>query len=404
MTNTITAGNRGKRARGDCFVSFEPAASGKLDIEINSSVQQLYGNTIKNLAHQVFGLFGLTSGRVLIEDTGALDFVLAARIEACITQAIETKKSFLGEMLQENCYSSQKNRMRLSRLYLPGNSPKMMINAGVHQPNAIILDLEDSVAVSKKREARFLVRNALRQIDFLGAERMVRINQLPMGLDDLPQVIPHNVHVILIPKCESAETVHQINQEIARINAADKTDREVFLMPIIESSKGIFNAAEIAGSADNIVAITIGLEDFTADIGVKRTFEGTESFYARSHLVNICKCHNIQAIDSVFSDVGNMDALAQTIRHSKSIGFEGMGCIHPRQIPIIHAGYSPDPADIDKAKKIVLAFDEATKNGLGVVSLGSKMIDPPVVERAQQTIDQAVTLNILSENWRAENV
>lgn len=404
MIDKITSGNRGHRVRGDCFVTFEPDAGGALEIHVESSVQTLYGEAIKGLAHRVLKFFNITTGRVRIEDAGALDFVLAARIEACIKAAVETDRNFLPEMIPENQYPTSRKRMRLSRLYLPGNSPKMMINAGIHGPHAVILDLEDSVAVAKKAEARLLVRNALRQIDFLGAERMVRINQLPLGLEDLPQIIPHNVHVILVPKCESADAIRQVNETIARIDGAESSQRKIFLMPIIESSKGVHNAAQIAGAADNIVALTIGLEDYTADIGVRRTLEGTESFYARSHLVNVCKSNGIQAIDSVFSDVKDMEALAETVARSKALGFEGMGCIHPRQIPVVHTGYAPDAADIDKAKKIVLAFDEATRKGLGVVSLGNKMIDPPVVERARQTIDQAVAMNILPQNWRVEHV
>ena len=262
----------------------------------------------------------------------------------------------------------------------------------------MILDLEDSVAVSRKPEARILVRNALRQVDFLGAERMVRINQGPLGLEDLEQLVEHNVHVILVPKCESAETILEVNETVARI--AGTKAPEIYLMPIIESAKGIHKAAEIASAADNIIAMTIGLEDYTADLGVRRTFEGTESFYARSHLVNVCKTHGIQAIDSVFSDVADMGALAENVAHSKTLGFEGMGCIHPRQIPVVHKGYAPDDAELLRARKIVLAYDDAMAKGHGVVSLGSKMIDPPVVDRALYCIEQAISMGILGENWR----
>ena len=153
-------------------------------------------------------------------------------------------------------------------------------------------------------------------------------------------------------------------------------------MPIIESCLGVLRAEEMASAASNVVALTIGLEDYTADLGVKRTYEAAESFYARSHLVNVCKAHGIQAIDSVFSDVSDMDALADNVARSKAIGFEGMGCIHPRQVPVVHENFAPDSKEIDKAKKIVLAFNDAMARGLGVVALGSKMIDPPVVERA----------------------
>jgi citrate lyase subunit beta/citryl-CoA lyase len=170
-------------------------------------------------------------------------------------------------------------------------------------------------------------------------------------------------------------------------------------MPIIESALGLENSFKIACSSKNIVAIAIGLEDFTTDLGVQRTVEGKESLYARQRLVVAAKAAGIQPIDSVFSDVADMEALKLTVKESKSLGFEGMGCIHPRQIPLIKEGFAPDAIEIVKSKKIVLAFEEAKQKGLGVVALGSKMIDPPVVTRAQRVIELAVCLNLLSPDW-----
>jgi citrate lyase subunit beta/citryl-CoA lyase len=165
---------------------------------------------------------------------------------------------------------------------------------------------------------------------------------------------------------------------------------------------GIENSFEIAKASDNIVAVVIGLEDFTADMGVTRTVEGKESLYARTRLVVAAKAAGIQPIDSVFSDVGDIEGLKLNVLNSKALGFEGMGCIHPRQIAVINEGYAPDKTEIEKSKKIVLAFEEARKSGLGVVALGSKMIDPPVVARAQKTIDLALRLGVLSDKWRKE--
>ena len=403
MKTPITAGNKGPKVRGDCFITFEPESGNGIDIQVESRVQILFGDAIEAVARNVLQFFGIDKGTLLIEDAGALDFVIAARIEACVKQFVDTDKDFLPEMLPANVYASSRKRLRLSRLYLPGNSPKMMINAGIHTPHAVILDLEDAVAAAKKDEARLLVRNALRQVDFYGAERMVRINQLPLGLKDLEQVAAHGVHLILIPKCESAEEVLAVNACLEKIRAEKSLSGEIFLMPIIESAKGVLNAERIAAAADNIVSMAIGLEDYAADLGVQRTNEGIESFYARSHLVTVCKAYGIQAIDSVFSDVGDTDALRQNVQRSKTLGFEGMGCIHPRQIKVIHEGYAPEEQEIDKAKAIVTAFEKATQDGIGVVSLGTKMIDAPVVERAQQTIAAAIQLGKLSQDWRANH-
>jgi citrate lyase subunit beta/citryl-CoA lyase len=173
-------------------------------------------------------------------------------------------------------------------------------------------------------------------------------------------------------------------------------------MPIIESAMGVLKALEIATSASNIVALTVGLEDYTADLGTKRTHEATESSFARSMIVNVCRAVGIQPIDSVFSDVADTEGLIRNVQMSKSLGFDGMGCIHPRQISIIQEYFSPDRDEIEKAKKIVHAFMLATEKGLGVVSLGSKMIDAPVVKRAEKTIKLAISLKKLNENWREE--
>jgi citrate lyase subunit beta/citryl-CoA lyase len=389
MGKKASAGNKGDKVRSDCFMELEITVSGGIRIELKSKVTALYGDDIRKMAVEVLSFFGIENAILNIEDSGALPFVLTARLESIIREQIKTDKEFLLPLIEENTYNSLKERFRFSRLYLPGNTPAMMINAGIHKPHAIILDLEDSVAFEKKNEARYLVRNALRQVNFYGAERMVRINQVPEGLIDLKYIIPHNTHLVLIPKCESADQINSIEKEIIRIQAAIGLNNPVFLMPIIESALGIEKAFEIATASTNVVAMAIGLEDFTSDLGVQRTLNGNESFYARTRLVNACKAAGIQAIDSVFSDVGDMDALFTNVKNSKGLGFEGMGCIHPRQIEVIHKGFAPDNEELEKAKKIVNAFMLATDSGLGVVSLGTKMIDAPVVKKAQKTIDRA---------------
>jgi citrate lyase subunit beta/citryl-CoA lyase len=156
---------------------------------------------------------------------------------------------------------------------------------------------------------------------------------------------------------------------------------------------------EIATAAKSVVAMAIGLEDYTADLGVQRTKEGKESLYARNRLVVASKAAGIQPIDSVFSDVGDMEGLLNNVLSAKAMGFEGMGCIHPRQIAVIREGFSPSPQELEKAKKIVIAYRDALEKGLGVVALGTKMIDPPVVARAEKTITLAVRLGLLPENW-----
>ena len=165
-------------------------------------------------------------------------------------------------------------------------------------------------------------------------------------------------------------------------------------MPILESALGLERAFEIASAHENVVALTIGLEDYTADLGVAKTRGGEESLWARGRLVNAAHAAGVQAIDSVYGDVGDLDGLAAWAARSRAMGFTGMGCVHPRQIKVIHEGFAPDRAEVEKALRIVKAFEDAQAKGLGVVSLGTKMIDAPVVNRAVKLVEQARAMGL----------
>ncbi len=400
-SNKSISGKRGDSVRSDCYFEIELKNSGGIKIDLKSKVNVMYGESIKQMILDMSKFFGLKDAKILLEDNGALPFILAARFELAVKRLFpELKKEYLLPFHEKNLYSTKKDQLRRSRLYLPGNEPKFFVNAGLHSPDGIILDLEDSVAPSEKDAAQLLVRNSLRSVDFYGAERMVRINQLPKGLDDLKYIVPNNVNVILIPKCESPEQIHQLEKEVERLKKQHKVVNPIYFMPIIESALGVIKAYEVASASKNNCALAIGLEDYTADIGTQRTNEGRESIFARQMLVNAAKAAGIQAIDTVFSDVADMEALRQSVIEAKSLGFEGKGCIHPRQIKVVHEAFAPTTEEIEKAKKIVQAFEEAEKKGLGVVSLGSKMIDPPVVKRALNTINLALMNNLISKDWR----
>jgi citrate lyase subunit beta / citryl-CoA lyase len=386
---TVFSGQNEKGERSDCKVSLSLKKSGGIDVSINSKVGLLYGDAIRASCFAVAEYFSITHADISVDDSGASDYVIAARLEACIKQVVKTDKQYLPEQLPVNTTGTARDRLRRSRLYLPGNTPKLAINAGLHSGDGIILDLEDSVAPERKDEARILVRNTLRAVDFYGAERMVRINQGERGLPDLDAVVPQHVNVILLPKCENPEQIKTIDARIQNLRKEYNIEHEVWIMPIIESAMGVMRAFDIAGASPNVIALAVGLEDYTADIGVPRTAKGTESYFARATVVNAAKARSLQAIDSVFSDISDMEALRNNVLASKALGFDGMGCIHPRQIKVIHEAFAPSAEEIEKAHKIVAAFEEAEKKGLGVVAVGSKMIDPPVVKRALRIMELA---------------
>ena len=388
------AGHWGEAIRSDVHVRIEPRERGGIAIELESRVKPYYGDSIRQQTEEVLEALGVRHARVEIHDEGALPFVTAARIEAAV------KRAGLGEgtrVLPDRVAlpePSPRDRMRRSRLYVPGSEPKYFINAALHGADGVILDLEDSVHPGEKDAARLLVRNALRAVDLLQCERMVRINQLPLGLADLDEIVPESPDLILIPKVENPGQVVQASQRIADIKADYGIIRPIWLMPILESALGIENAFAIAKASEEIVALTIGLEDYTADLGVVKTSTGAESLYARQRVVNAAHAAGVQAIDSVFGDVADMDGLRAWGLNSRAMGFEGMGCVHPLQIAVIHEAFAPTAVEIERARKIVAAYDEAREKGLGVVSLGSKMIDPPVVQRALKLMARARAMGL----------
>ena len=389
------AGHCGADIRSDLRVQIEPRERGGIQIEIESRVQTYYCESIRRQAEEVLEALGVRDARVEIHDEGALPFVIAARIEAAARRAglgVGTRVLPDRLALPE---PTARDRMRRSRLYVPGSEPKYFINVPLHGSDGIILDLEDSVHVSEKDAARLLVRNALRAIEFLGCERMVRINQIPFGLEDLDEIVPESPDLILIPKVESSEQIAEADGRIAEIKSNYGITRPIWLMPILESALGIENAFSIAKASPQIVALTIGLEDYTADLGVVKTLAGSESFYARQRVVNAARAASVQAIDSVFGDVGDLEGLRIWALNSRALGFEGMGCVHPTQIPVIHEAFAPSAVEIERAHKIVTAYDEAQEKGLAVVSLGSKMIDPPVVQRALKLMARAKAMGLV---------
>lgn len=380
----MARGRAGRDAKEDLVVQIEPGSG--LTIDLHSSVATFYGRQIRELVQRTAAGLGLSGVRIEVHDKGALDWVIQARVEAA---ARELDPSLTAEALPPvgrpgPDVQVTRDRMRRSRLYLPGNQPDLMINAGLFEPDGVILDLEDAVAPPQKHAARYLVRNALRAVDFGPTERMVRINQLPRGLDDLPFAVEHGAHTILVPKAEQADDVLAVAERIGQL-----TDSEVFLMPILESGKGVINAYPIAAAHPSVVALAFGAEDFTRDIGAERTRKGTESFVARSQLVLAARAAGVQPIDTVFSDVGDEAGLLASTREAIALGFDGKGCIHPRQVRTIHDAFRPDPAAVVHAHRVQQAMQEAEARGDGAVALGRKMIDPPVVARALRTLKLA---------------
>jgi citrate lyase subunit beta/citryl-CoA lyase len=407
--STANAGRRGPDVRSDLWVQLEPRTSGGIELDIKSKVDFMYGEANRKLVLDTLKTLGVQHARVAIEDTGALPFVIMARLETAVRRAmsiVHGPSSKVPACLPEPGPSfalpSARDRWRRSRLYLPGNEPRFMLNVKIHKPDAVILDLEDSVPAPDKDAALVLVRNALYALDFGNCERMVRINQPRRGLDEIEPLVQGGINLILIPKCESVEQVEEVD---ARVSSAlssllpPPSSRDVYLMPIVETCEGMFKAREIAHASPRIVALTYGLEDYILDLGGIKTPAGLESLWARSQVANAAKAAGVQAIDTVFANVEDVDALRVSCQAARELGFEGKGCIHPRQIPVVNDAFTPSEPEIKRAQDVVLAFKDAQAKGRNVVALGSKMIDPPVVQRALRTIELAIAAGRLTADW-----
>jgi citrate lyase subunit beta/citryl-CoA lyase len=388
------AGPLGDDVRSDCHVAFEPGDD-PLVVDLTSKVDYLYGESIEAAVRRVADGLGVDSGRINVVDRGALEWVLMARTEAGLRRAGAHGPSVLPDAHPGAGAPTVRTRLRRSRLYLPGNRPKLMLSAGLYGADGLILDLEDSVPPAEKDAARLLVRNALIALDWGASERMVRINQGEVGLDDLRRIAPHNPHVVLLPKVENPERVHEVASLLRELVGADAP----MLMPILESPTGIHRAFEIAAADELVVALTLGLEDLSAELGAPRTEAGWESFTARQTTVFAARAAAVQPIASVFTDISDEAALARYVERERGLGFDGVGCIHPRQIPVVHREMTPTAAEAETAVRIVKAARDAETRGLGAVAVGTKMVDPPVVAQAFRTVELAVAGGVLAADW-----
>ncbi len=391
------AGPQGEGVRSDLNVGFEPT-SGGLAIFVTSKVDYLYGEAITSAVQRVAAAFAVTSGRLTVTDAGALEWVILARTETCLRRAGFAGPAILPEAGPGQGEPRRRERLRRSRLYVPGNQPKLMVSAGLYGADGIILDLEDAVPPAEKDAARILVRNALVALDWGGAERMVRVNQGIRGEEDLMALGNHNPHTFLLPKVEGVAQV----QRAATVLAECAGEDAAFLMPIIESPAGIHHAFEIAACERSVVALTLGLEDLSAELGAPRTKEGWESFLARQTTVHAARAAGVQPIASVYPAIDDEPGLAAYVRRERGLGFDGVGCIHPRQIPVVHREMTPSLEEVERAVRVVRAAREAEARGFGVVSVGSKLVDPPVVRQALRTVDLAVAGGVLTADWDTE--
>ncbi len=340
----------------------------------------MYGAAIRRQISSILERFENPSLQVEAEDSGALPFVIEARLEAALSQHLSLPLPLLSDI---PAAAPDRNRLRRSRLYVPGGTPKLLPSIGLFGADSIILDLEDSVAASEKAAALALVRRALTSIDFGGSEKLVRINSGVQGLDEIKVLSQAGVEGFVLPKIESPD---EILQAAAALEAANSP---ALLLPIIESARGLHFAYDIASCHSRVAAVALGVEDYLADLGAERTESGGALEWATLQLVNSCRAAGVSPLGPIYGQVDDEAGMKKHAERSASLGCDGVGCLHPRQVAAAHSGLAPSTAALEKAKRIVEAFAQAETDGQGVISLDGKMIDPPVAAQARQVLMRA---------------
>jgi len=376
-TQPVKIGSEGK---GDCLITVAPSASLKIEIEAGNA--RLVERGIRIVIEATAEVMGITAAKFTVLDRGALDYVLSARVETALQTAFPEVASPIRRTVERA--ATARDRLRRSRLYAPGNNPRLLAGIDLHDADCILLDLEDSVPLQEKSAARILVKHLLMALDL--PEAWVRINPLSSyGANDLDEVVLGRPHGICLPKAESAADVEALAQSLS------EKERELgipvgttYIMPIIETAKGILQAEEICTADERVVVVSFGAEDFTRDMGAKRTHDSL--LFARSMLVTAAKSARIQASDTVYADLTDEAGLIAETKLARDLGFDGKGAINPRQIEPIHSVFSPSEEEIEEAMKVISTAEEAERKGMGAVALGGKMIDRPVLERARRTL------------------
>jgi citrate lyase subunit beta/citryl-CoA lyase len=291
-------------------------------------------------------------------------------------------------------------QLRRTMLYVPGNNAGMLQDAGIYKADCLMFDLEDSVSVNEKDSARFLVFQALTTLSYPGKELVVRINDphTETGREDLEAIVVTGKAVIRLPKTESAQDVLDCEAIIESIEKkAGLPASSTRMMAAVESAAGVLNAKEIALASKRLTGIAIGAEDYVTDLKTSRSPDGIELLFGRSMVLLAARNAGIDAIDSVFSDVNNEEGLRKETTLIKQLGFDGKSIINPRQIKIVHEVFTPTEKEIHRALAVLEAIREAERKGSGVISLNGKMVDRPVVIRAEHVLDLARAAGVALE-------
>lgn len=284
-------------------------------------------------------------------------------------------------------------------MFVPASNAGMLRDADIYGADSIMFDLEDSISLKEKDTSRFLVYQAVKTIDYGETETVVRINGLDAGgRDDIQALVRAGIDVIRLPKTETAQDILDVEAVIEEVEK--QAGREIGttkMMAAIESAEGVLNAVDIAKASDRLIGIALGAEDYVTNMHTKRSPEGQELFFARSMILHAARNAGIAALDTVYSDVNNEEGLRYEVETIKQLGFDGKSVINPRQIPIVNSVFAPSEKEIENALNVIHAIEEAEERGSGVIALNGKMIDKPIVERAERVLNLAEAAGLIKK-------
>ena len=281
---------------------------------------------------------------------------------------------------------------RRALLYMPGDDRHKIEKATTLGVDCICMDMEDGVAIAHKKEARTVIAESMKELDFGRSERCIRINSVGSGFEkfDLAAALATNPDSIVVPKVETSAQVRAISDYIEMYElSARMAVRKIRMLVGVETARGILNIKEIAEADRRLEAIIFGAEDYAASIGATRTKEATEVLYARSAVVTACAANDLQAIDMVYIDFRDTEGLRAEAAQGAVIGFSGKQIIHPSQVVPVQEAFTPSEEAIAYAQRVVEAFTASQKEGRGAFALDGKMIDMPLLKNAQKVLERA---------------
>lgn len=293
-----------------------------------------------------------------------------------------------------------KERLRRTMMFVPGNNPAMVKDAGIYGADSIMFDLEDAVSMAEKDAARDLVYEALQTQDYGDAELVVRVNgqDTPYYANDVRAMVKAGIDVVRLPKAEDAEMVKKLD---ADITAAEKEfgreEGSTMLMAAIESAKGVINAYQIASASERMMGIALSAEDYTTDMKTHRYPDGAELEFARNMVLHAARAAGVAAFDTVFTNMNDTEGFYRETEYIHQLGFDGKSLVNPRQIPMVNKVYEPTKKEIENAKNVENAIKEAKLKGSGVISMNGQMVDRPVVLRAERVMRLAKASNLIDE-------